>query len=128
MKKSILAVFYVTVLGLMLACNSSNKSSNDLVGKWEKANSQDVRLVLEISSDNLWYYFKNDTLLEKGMLEIEDDKFIMKHAVEEHSHADGGSHEHEAPEDHKYKYSLNEEKNELSIISHEKTTIYKKLK
>lgn len=127
MKKPIIAsVLFVVVLGVILSCNSNrNVNSNPLVGKWQKANVDSVRFVLEVTADNAWNYYKNDSLLEKGSLEIINDKFIMKHAEEAHNETT--QHEHNKPDNHEYKFSLNADKTELSIISETKTSIYKKV-
>lgn len=125
MKKfKLTSVILIAIVGFLFSCTVAK---NDLAGKWEKENTPDMKLVLEITTDNSWNYFKNDTLVEKGTLEIKGDDFIMKHAHEEHSHAEGAHHSHDKPADHVYKFSLNEDKNELSFITDKKTTVYKKV-
>ncbi len=149
MKQFISTSLLVALLALIISCNSETKNETDtdsetkteikaetkieikdFAGKWKKANVDSMTLVVEFTAEKEWNYFKNDTLVEKGTFEITEDMFIMKHAEEEHSH-EGHEHkdgeEHKKREDHKYNFSLNAEKNELSLTHGEKTSVYNKL-
>lgn len=133
MKKLILSSFaVVALLVAILGCNPEKKADiPDLVGKWQRVETDTLSLVIEITPEGVWKYYQNGELLEKGQIEITADKLIMKHDVEEHSHENGDHHDHhhqhEHPEDHVYNYTLNDAKNELSIISERRTTVYKKI-
>lgn len=131
MKRAVLASLVIAIFAVIISCNSEKKADvTPLVGKWKKANVDSLNIVLELTADYAWNYFKNDSLLEKGIFELKDDSFIMKHAAEEekdhgHSHADG--HGHAKPDDHVYKYMLNETKTELKLTHGEKTSVFNKL-
>lgn len=130
MKKSILhSVIVMALLAMIVGCNPVKKADvSDLAGKWQRIGVDTISLVLDVTADGVWKYYKDNELLEKGTLEINADQMIMKHDVEEHAHDESGeAHDHQHPEDHIYKFALNEDKTELSIISEKSTTVYRKL-
>jgi len=131
MKKNLLALSVIVITIILFSCNTPCQKQDSLTGKWERTvvDSVTTNYVLELTEDYEWKYFKDGELLEEGPFAIEDNIFIMKHAEEEHSHeGDDHDHAHEHADDHKYEYSLNEEKTELSFITEEKTTVFTKVK
>ncbi len=129
MKKFYLVLSVVFISVIIFSCNSECKKHEALVGKWERTVNDSVTItyVLEITENHEWKYFKDGELLEEGPFAVEENIFIMKHAEEEHSH-EGDDHDQAHADDHKYEFSLNEENTELSFISEEKTTVFKKKK
>ena len=117
---------------LVLSFGCENVVHN-VVGKWERVTDEEVKPILEFTRNGNWNYFKNDSLVEEGTFKIDAEEIILKHHVPEHSHdhSEGEhadqDHEHSHPEDHVLKYTLNEDKTELSLISEEKTSVYKKI-
>ena len=129
MKKLFLTLSIILTTIVFFSCNTPCEKNNALVGKWERTlvDSVSTTYMLEITENQEWKYFKGEELLEEGPFTIEENIFIMKHAVEEHSH-EGEDHEHEHADEHKYEYSLNEDQTELSFITEEKTTVFTKVK
>lgn len=126
MKKAILLLSAVFVIA-MLSCNTTSQQDY-LVGKWEKEGSDSISYVLELTENQEWKYYKNDVLAEEGTYVLENNTFIMKHAVVEHDHDhEGDHHEHAHPEDHKYQFALNEDYSMLSFITEDKTSKFIKL-
>ncbi len=131
MKKILLSlsVFLITII--LFSCNAPCQKEDHLTGKWERTvvDSVTTTYTLELTEDYNWKYYKDGELLEEGPFAVEENIFIMKHAEEEHAHeGDDHAHEHEHADDHKYEYSLNEEKTELSFITEEKTSVFTKVK
>ncbi len=133
MKKTFLSLSIISVVMLLFACNFNKKEqASPLVGKWEKANTDSISYVLELTADHAWKYYQDNELLEEGTFAIEGDKFIMKHAEEEdhgHEHGDGEEHEHQHKhaDDHVYNYTLNNDKSELTLMHGDKSSVFKKL-
>ena len=130
MKKTLLFVSVILFTAIIYSCNTPCKKPASLVGEWEFAKNDSTIIILELAEDQTWKVFKNDELGEEGTYAIEENIFIMKHKVEEHDHGHGEEHDdhHAHPEDHRYEFALNENKTELSLISEEKTTLFKKIK
>jgi len=129
MKKILLSISVILISVILFSCNPPCQKQDSLTGKWERTvvDSVSTTYTLELTEDYEWKYYKGEELLEEGPFAIEENIFIMKHAVEEHSH-EGDDHAHEHADDHKYEFSLNEEKTELSFITEEKTTVFTKVK
>jgi hypothetical protein len=129
MKKILLSLSVILITVILFSCNTECKKHEGLIGKWERTvvDSVSTTYILEITENHEWKYFKGEELLEEGPFAVEENIFIMKHAEEEHSH-EGDDHAHAHADDHKYEYSLNEEKTELSFTSEEKTSVFTKVK
>ena len=127
MKKIFLFLSVILISVIIFSCNSECKKHEDIIGKWQRADVDTISYVLEITENHEWKYYKNEELLEEGPFAVEENIFIMKHAAEEHDH-EGDDHDHAHAEDHKYEFSLNEDKTELSFSNEGKTTVFKKIK
>ncbi len=128
MKRTILFLSVVIAI-IFFSCNSVGKKHNDLIGKWQNTKADTVNYFLKISEDYAWEYYKNDELLEEGTFEVNENIFIMKHAVPAHSHShEGNDRSHAHTEDHRYEFKLNDDKSELSFMSEGKTSVFKRIK
>lgn len=114
MKKLIYSALIITTTVLVSACNFFG--NNTLSGKWEHTNSTaSESFVLELTADT-WTYYKNNEVLEKGQLEINDDQLVMGHEAE-------AANDH-AP--HAYTWSLSEDKTTLTLLHDNTKSVFVK--